>query len=154
MLYVWRENVKLHTLSRALVRKPHINNQLLARETKKRTVTFKDSARCGGKVEIDTGLCDMMGQHLDGLETPNLDGSDDNDLTPLSKGEPKSELKSSCRSDLRPSKEKVSSLAHGNISKHEKLKKESIVDGDTKRYEVKWRSVREVEVRTNPEVLG
>ena len=74
----------------------------------------------------------MMDHHLDGLETPNLDGSDDNDLTPLSKGETKSELKSSCRIDLRPSKGKVSSLAQGNLLKHAKLKKESIVDGDTK----------------------
>ena len=72
MRYVWHENVKLHTLSLALVKGTRLTNQLLAPENKKRKATFDQEYRCGGKEERPGDLWDLLDQHLDDLVTPGM----------------------------------------------------------------------------------
>ena len=72
MRYVWHGNVKLHTLSLALVKGARLTNQLLAPENNKRKVTLDQDYRCGGKRECPDDLWDLLDQHLDDLVSPGM----------------------------------------------------------------------------------
>ena len=72
MRYVWHGDVKLHTLSLALVKGTRLTDQLLAPENKKRKVTFDKEYRCGGNEERPGDLWELLDHHLDGLITPGV----------------------------------------------------------------------------------